>query len=248
MELSLIIPAYNEAARIGPTLQRMHQYLAARPGHFEILVVDDGSTDNTVALVTALAEELPGLHVLCCPANRGKGHAVRLGMLAATGRVRVFSDADGSTPIDELEPLLRVLATGGDIAIGSRYLPDSRVTRPQPWLRRVWSRLANRVVQHLLLPGVADPHCGFKAFTAAAARTFAACTVDGWSFDLEVLARAQRQGLRIREVPVRWENDARSKAHLRHLPREIQHVYRLRQQLRQGERGTATVLHADVGC
>lgn len=234
MELSLIIPAFNEAQRIGPTLRRFHRFLAARPASFEILVVDDGSTDDTVALVTALAGKLPGLRVLCSPANRGKGHAVRRGMLAATGQVRLFSDADGSTPIDELDPLLRALAAGADIAIGSRYLAASRVTRPQPWCRRVWSRLVNQVVQRVLLPGIVDTHCGFKAFTAAAAvHTFAACTVDGWSFDLEVLARARAQGFRIGEVPVRWENDDRSTARIGQLPREFQHVYRLRKQLRQ---------------
>lgn len=234
MELSVIIPAFNEAQRIGPTLRRFHRFLAARPASFEILVVDDGSVDDTVALVTALAGELPGLRVLCSPANRGKGHAVRLGMQAATGRIRLFSDADGSTPIDELDPLLQALAEGADIAIGSRYLAASRVTRPQPWFRLVWSRLVNRVVQRVLLPGIVDTHCGFKAFTAAAAaHTFAACTVDGWSFDLEVLARARAQGFRIREVAVRWEDDDRSKARIGQLPREIQHVYRIRKQLRQ---------------
>jgi dolichyl-phosphate beta-glucosyltransferase len=237
MELSLIIPAFNEAQRIGPTLRHTHQFLAARPAQFEILVVDDGSTDDTAALVTALAAELPGLRVLCSPTNRGKGHAVRLGMRAATGQIRLFSDADGSTPIDELDSLLRALAAGADIAIGSRYLATSRVTRPQPWFRRVWSRLVNRVVQRVLLPGVADTHCGFKAFTGAAAEhVFGACTVDGWSFDLEVLARARAQGLRIQEVPVRWENDERSKARIRQLPREFGHVYRLRRQLRQAEK------------
>ncbi|MBF9221702.1 dolichyl-phosphate beta-glucosyltransferase [Hymenobacter ruricola] len=237
MELSLIIPAFNEAQRIGPTLRRAHRFLAARPARFEILVVDDGSTDDTVALVTALAAELPGVRVLCSPANRGKGHAVRLGMRAAAGRIRLFSDADGSTPIDELDPLLQALAEGADVAIGSRYLAASRVTRPQPWFRRAWSRLANRVVQRVLLPGVADTHCGFKAFTAAAAeRIFGACTVDGWSFDLEVLARTRALGFCILEVPVRWENDERSKARLRQLPREFRHVYRLRQQLRQAEK------------
>ncbi len=237
MELSLIIPAFNEAQRIAPTLRRFHRFLAARPASFEILVVDDGSTDHTVALVAALADELPGLRVLCSPANRGKGHAVRLGMLAAGGRVRLFSDADGSTSIEELDALLLALAEGADVAIGSRYLAGSRVTRPQPWFRRAWSRLVNRVVQRTLLPGVADTHCGFKAFTAAAAaHIFGACTINGWSFDLEVLARARALGLRIREVPVRWENDERSKARLRQLPREFRHVYRLRRQLRQAEK------------
>lgn len=234
MDLSIIIPAFNEAQRIGPTLQHMQRFLAARPGSFEILVVDDGSTDDTVALVTALALEMPGLRVLCSPANQGKGHAVRLGMRAATGSVRLFADADGSTPIEELDPLLQALAAGADIAIGSRYLAASRVTCPQPWLRRVWSRLVNRVVQRVLLPGVVDTHCGFKAFMApAATRTFAACTVNGWSFDLEVLARARAHGFRIQEVPVRWANDARSKARLRQLPREFRYVYYLRKQLRK---------------
>jgi glycosyltransferase involved in cell wall biosynthesis len=237
MELSLIIPAFNEAQRIGPTLRRVHRFLTARSVSFEILVVDDGSTDDTVALVTSLAGELPGLRVLCSPSNRGKGHAVRQGMLTATGRIRLFYDADGSTPIEELDPLLQVLTAGADIAIGSRYLAASRVTRPQPWRRRVWSRLVNRIVQRLLLPGVADTHCGFKAFTAAAAtHTFADCTVDGWSFDLEVLARARAQGLSIREVPVRWENDERSKARFWHLPREVQQVYHLQKQLQQLEK------------
>jgi glycosyltransferase involved in cell wall biosynthesis len=237
MELSLIIPAFNEAQRIGPTLLRFHRFLAARPASFEIIVVDDGSTDDTVALVTGMAGELPGLRVLCSPANRGKGHAIRLGMQAATGQVRLFSDADGSTPIDELDQLLRALAEGADIAIGSRYLAGSQVTRPQPWFRLVWSRLVNRMVQHTLLPGVADPHCGFKAFTAAAAtRTFAACTVDGWSFDLEVLARARAQGFRVQEVPVRWENDERSKARIWQLPKEFQHMYHILKQLRQVEK------------
>ncbi|MFD1875565.1 glycosyltransferase [Hymenobacter bucti] len=247
MELSLIIPAFNEALRIGPTLRGAHRFLAARPASFEIIVVDDGSTDDTVALVTALAGELPGLRVLCSPANRGKGHAVRLGMRAATGSIRVFADADGSTPIAELDALLRALAAGADIAIGSRYLADSRVTRPQPWSRRVWSRLVNRVVQRGLLPGIADTHCGFKAFTAAAAaHIFAACTVDGWSFDLEVLARARAYGFCIQEVPVRWENDERSKARLRQLPQEFRHVYRLRQQLRQIDSVSCTLSVAKV--
>ncbi|MFD2721061.1 dolichyl-phosphate beta-glucosyltransferase [Hymenobacter monticola] len=245
MELSLIIPAFNEAQRIGPTLRRAHLFLAARPARFEILVVDDGSTDDTVALVTALAGELPGLRVLCSAANRGKGHAVRLGMRAARGRIRLFSDADGSTPIEELDGLLQALAAGADVAIGSRYLAASQVTRPQPWFRRVWSRLVNRVVQRVLLPGVADTHCGFKAITAAAAEhIFSACTVDGWSFDLEVLARARAQGFRIQEVAVRWENDDRSKARIRQLPQEFRHVYRLRKQLRQEARRPVVILSA----
>ena len=236
----MIIPAFNEAQRIGPTLQRVHQFLATRPTNFEIIVVDDGSTDETVALVTAMVGERKELRLIRSPTNRGKGYAVRLGMQAATGRIRLFSDADGSTPIEELDKLLQALTEGADIAIGSRYLASSLITRPQPRLRLVWSRLVNRVVQQLLLPGVIDPHCGFKAFTAAAVeQIFTACTVDGWSFDLEVLAKARTQGLHIQEVPVRWENDDRSKARIWHLPREFQQVYRISKQLHHAEKKAA---------
>lgn len=230
MNLSIVIPAYNEAERIIPTLRQFQQYLTILNIPFEILVVDDGSTDNTVAVVKSLQEEMPQLAVLPLPVNKGKGNAVRQGMLAARGTVRLFSDADGSTPIEEMDKLLHALERGDtDIAIGSRYMEGAEVVKAQPKFRVVWSRLTNKLVQRILLPGIADPHCGFKAFTADAARqVFQRCTVDGWSFDLEALAIARKLNMKITEVPVKWANDERSKGRISQMPREILSFWRIR--------------------
>jgi len=231
--ISIIFPAYNEAERIGPTLKSFHNYLTAKNVTFEIIVVDDGSTDNTIKYVESLQQEIPNLIVIPSEKNSGKGHAVRIGMLAAQGNIRLFSDADGSTPVEEmakvLEPL--VLETA-DISIGSRYLALSEIAHAQPYFRRVWSRFANRVVQKILLPGIVDPHCGFKAFTAeAATKIFSQCKIDEWSFDLEVLTLARSLHFRINEIPVKWANDERSKGRISHLPREISNLYSIRKRL-----------------
>ncbi|MBL7712159.1 MAG: glycosyltransferase family 2 protein [Chitinophagaceae bacterium] len=233
--LSIIIPAYNEAGRIVPTLRAFHEWLTAGRYSFEIIVVDDGSGDDTVFVLEELKHNgMPELSVVRVPINKGKGHAVRTGMLAARGAFRLFSDADGSTPVQELDKMLPCLQDGSaDIVIGSRYTAGALVTKAQPAIRVLWSRLCNRIVQRVLLPGIADPHCGFKAFTAAAAAAvFSSCRVEGWSFDLELLAIARSQDLRIKEVGVQWANDERSKARIRQVPRAIADVYRVRRRLR----------------
>jgi dolichyl-phosphate beta-glucosyltransferase len=229
-ELSMIIPAYNEAARIGPTLLSFYNFLATKEISFEIIVVDDGSTDQTVELVKGLKTEIPELLIIAMPHNKGKGCAVRTGMLKAQGQIRLFSDADGSTPIEEMDKLLPpILAGEADITIGSRYLDGAEIDKAQPAFRIVWSRFANRVVQQILLPGIVDPHCGFKAFSAAAAeKIFSLCTVNEWSFDLEVLALARSLNLRIAEFPVKWTNDERSKGRISQLPKEILNLYRIK--------------------
>lgn len=231
--LSVIIPAYNEEQRIIPTIQQFQSFLSKKAISFEIIVVDDGSTDKTVEVVAALQQQLPQLSIIALPANKGKGHAVRKGMLAAKGKIRMFADADGSTPVEELDKLLQPLwQDKADIAIGSRYLHDSEVVKAQPKLRVIWSRTVNRLVQNLLLPGITDTHCGFKAFTENAARQiFAACTIDGWSFDLEVLAIARKLQLRTEEIPVKWANDERSKGKIRHMPRELYSFYKIRKHI-----------------
>ena len=211
VDVSLVIPAYNEEARLAPTLAHCVRYLSASPWSWEIVVVDDGSTDGTVALCRRLAADVPGLRVVETRPNRGKGHAVRVGVRAARGAVIVMYDADGSTPVAEVGKLVAPIARGeAAIAIGSRYVDGRRTDQPA-W-RRVWSRLANFVMQRTLVPGIVDAHCGCKAFTAAAAHDlFGRSTVDGWSFDLEILALAARLGYRVSEIGVAWRDDRRSR-------------------------------------
>jgi glycosyltransferase involved in cell wall biosynthesis len=236
VQLSIVIPAFDEALRIRPTLERLHAHLAARPLSYEILVVDDGSRDETVAVVEAAAATIPHLRVLRQPRNRGKGAAVRRGMLAARGRVRVMWDADGSMPVEELPRLLAPIAAGRvEIAIGSRYAPGAR-TAPQPFYRVAWSRLCNQVVQRSLVPRVLDTQCGFKAFTERAARDlFASATIDGWAFDLEILALARRRGLPIEEVGVAWQDDGRSRVSpLRDMVRVVRETLAIRRNFKRG--------------
>jgi dolichyl-phosphate beta-glucosyltransferase len=209
--LSVVIPAFNEEQRLGPTVLQLARFLDRRAGRWEILVVDDGSTDGTAALCRELAGRVP-LRLIATHPNRGKGHAVRVGMLAAQGAVRVLCDADGSTPAHQLPRLLDPIQGGrAAVAIGSRYVAGASPSR-QPWWRRAWSRLCNLVVQAVLVPGVRDTQCGFKAFSADAARElFARATVDGWAFDVEVLALARQLGFAIVEVGVQWTDDGRSR-------------------------------------
>jgi len=211
--LSVVIPALNEAARLPRSLQRITDHLeASREGH-EILVVDDGSTDGTAeAAVRALGAAVT---VLRNDRNRGKGYSVRRGMLAASGARRLMTDADLSTPIEELHGLGARLDAGDDVAIGSRALPGSRIEVHQPLLREAMGRVFNVFVRLLAVPGVHDSQCGFKLFTAAAAEAvFSRGLLDGFSFDVEALHVARRLGLRIAEVPVVWRNDAASRVTL----------------------------------
>ena len=212
LDLSVVIPAYNEEQRLAPTVAALARFLAARPGRWEIVVVDDGSTDGTVALCRQLAARWPALRLVATAPNRGKGHAVRVGMLSARGALVLMYDADGSTPASEIPRLLAPIRSGAaSVAVGSRYVAGAS-SRSQPLWRRAWSRVVNLLVRRTLVPGVRDTQCGFKAFTAAAARDlFGRATIDGWAFDLEVLALALRLGHRVVEVGVAWTDDGRSR-------------------------------------
>jgi dolichyl-phosphate beta-glucosyltransferase len=206
LSLSVVIPAYNEARRLPATLVRVRAHLAARGLTHEIVVVDDGSADDTAAVARAAGD---AVRVLRHEPNRGKGYAVRRGMLAATGERRLMTDADLSTPIDELARLEAEVDRGFDVAIGSRAVAGARIEVRQPAYREAMGRLFNVLVQALLLPGLSDTQCGFKLFTAAAAAAaFGACRLDGFCFDVEALYVARRHGLRIAEVPIVWRNDA----------------------------------------
>lgn len=247
LELSIIVPAYNEAKRILPTLTSLVDALERRGYHHEILVVDDGSVDETVAVVEAFAVLHPSVRAVLCEVNRGKGAAVRRGMLEARGQVRVMCDADGSMPPSQLDALIAPVASGrADIAIGSRRADGASVGVKQPWFRRAWSVVANAVVRKSLVSGIRDTQCGFKAFSAHAARSlFARAKIDGWAFDLEVLAIAQRMGYVVDEVPVVWEDDPRSRIRpVRDAINVAREALAIRRNLRAGVYGRLELVHA----
>jgi glycosyltransferase involved in cell wall biosynthesis len=236
-DLSIVVPAYNEEHRIPPTLARLHGYLSRQPLRYEIVVVDDGSSDNTCGVVTLAMASIPNLRLVRQTPNRGKGAAVRRGMLAARGQIRVMCDADGSMPPEQLPKLLApILACQASISIGSRYAPGAKSDTKQPWWRVAWSRLANKMIQRSLVPGVKDTQCGFKAFTAEAARDlFAYGRIDGWAFDLEILALAKRRAFVIAEVGVEWKDDRRSRVNpLKDLWKVIREAVTIRRNLRRG--------------
>jgi len=207
VDLSMVIPAYNEARRLPPTLSRLRDYLDAGADSYEVLVVDDGSDDDTVAVAQAVAREWPQLEVLALPHNQGKGAAVREGMLHARGALRAFSDADLSTPIEELPRLRSHLGGACHVAIASRDAPGSDIQVHQPRWREFMGRTYNRILRLLVLPGIRDTQCGFKLFTSEAAEAcFAPLETFRFGFDAEVLVRAHRRGWEIAEVPVRWRH------------------------------------------
>jgi glycosyltransferase involved in cell wall biosynthesis len=237
VDLSIVVPAYNEEHRIRPTLEQLDAHLRTQPLRYEIVVVDDGSSDNTVGVVALAMATVPSLRLVRQTPNRGKGAAVRRGMLEARGQLRVMCDADGSMPPAELARLLApIIACRASIAIGSRYAEGAKTDARQPLYRVLWSRLANRVIQRSLVPGVRDTQCGYKAFTAEAARDlFRDGRIDGWAFDLEILALARRRGFAIEEVGVAWTDDRRSRVNpLRDMWRVIREALTIRRNLRHG--------------
>lgn len=215
MRVSVIIPAYNEAERLPITLGATLDYFQARQETFEILVVDDGSKDATPQIVTQFAQAHPHAPVQCLSygGNRGKGYAVRYGMLRASGDLRLFCDADLATPAEEYEVVLTAMEREkAQIGIGSRPLRTSHLMVHQPWYREWLGRGFNKAVQFLAVPGISDTQCGFKIFTAQAAQdVFSRCRLDGFAFDSEALYVARRLGYVIAEVPIRWSHKAGSK-------------------------------------
>ena len=237
VDLSVIVPAYNEEHRLPPTLDRLHAFLATQPLRYEIVIVDDGSKDKTCDVVEAAMTRIPNLRLVRQLPNRGKGAAVRRGMLAARGQIRVMCDADCSMPPEQLPRLLAPLvACKAEIAIGSRYAEGAKTDVKQPIYRVLWSRLCNKVIQRSLVPGIRDTQCGFKAFTAEAARDlFKRGKIDGWAFDLEILALARRRGFAIEEVGVEWKDDNRSRVNpLKDMWKVIREALTIRRNLKRG--------------
>ena len=209
---SVVIPAFNEAARLPRYLDEVVGYLVSRGEGWEVVVVDDGSTDRTDEVVRAVVARCAQVRLVRQPHNSGKGAAVRAGMLAARGACRLFADADGATPIAELKRLEAALAGGADVAIGSRAMLAPGVVVRAQLHRVVAGRLFNALAELLGLVGIQDSQCGFKAFTAAAAEDlFPRLTTAGFGFDVELLLRARARGWRVLEVPVNWHDQPASK-------------------------------------
>src|SRR5216684_1686494 len=204
---SIIIPAYNEGARLGTTLGRVLSYVSAQRWDAEVIVVNDGSRDRTADLVRSYAQTHPALHLLENPGNRGKGYSVRNGMLNSTGEVLLFSDADLASPIEEANQLFTAIQFGDDIAIGSRWLRPELQTQRQSLLRQFYGRIFNLALRILLGLQFKDTQCGFKAFTRNAAQTiFPLQEIERWGFDPELLYLARRSGLKVKEVAVVWSH------------------------------------------
>lgn len=202
---SIVIPAYNESARLGATLEKVLNYIAAQKYDAEVIVVDDGSRDNTPEIVRNFAAKNPILRLVENPGNRGKGYSVRNGVLQAQGRIVLFSDADLSSPIEEAPKLFQALAEGADVAIGSRWLRTELQTQRQPFHRQVFGRLFNLALRIVLGLQFTDTQCGFKAFKRPAAQAiFPLQRVERWGFDPELLFLARKLGYKVAEVPVHW--------------------------------------------
>ena len=211
-DLSIVIPCYNEEERLPRTIEQIERYLADKEIKYELILVDDGSSDGTRLVQDAAAERNPSVRVEALPRNRGKGRALAEGVAAAKGAEILVTDADLSTPIEELEKLRAELHKGAGVAIASRAVKGSRVEISQPLYRVLMGKVFNMLVQAVLLPGIWDTQCGFKLFRADVAHeVFAQLTTDGFGYDPEVLYRAKKRGVKIAEVPVVWRNSAPTK-------------------------------------
>jgi len=212
MKLSVVVPCYNEEQRLPRTIELIERYLDARGEPYELILVDDGSADETRKVMDEAAARHPAVKIVALPKNRGKGRALAEGVQVSRGETVLVTDADLSTPIDELPKLEAALAKGAGVAIGSRAVRGSRVELAQPIYRVLMGKVFNLIVQAVLLPGIWDTQCGFKLFRGDIARdVFAGLTTDGFGYDPEVLYLAMKKGMRIAEVPVVWRNSAPTK-------------------------------------
>ena len=246
---SIVIPAYNEGTRLGATLEKVLGYVRERgwSAEVEVIVVNDGSRDNTAELVRGFAAKDPVLRLVENPGNRGKGYAVRNGMLSSRGEIVVFSDADLSSPIEEMPKLLAALAAGADIAIGSRWLRAELQTQRQSAFRQMAGRIFNGLNRIILGLRFKDTQCGFKAFTRQAAQTILPLQrIERWGFDPEILFLARKFGFRVEEVAVLWGHSGETRIHpLLDGARMFQEMLRIRWYDLTGKYDGGTVAGAD---
>lgn len=211
--LSIIIPAYNEEERILPTLESVCTYLSKQDYLSEVIVVDDGSVDNTLKKINEFSNSKDGIILLKNKINKGKGYSVKRGMLAANGRYIFFTDADLSTPIEEIDKCLPYLnAKGYDVVIGSRSIPGADIMVHQPWYREKMGKIFNFIIRLVLMGGLIDTQCGFKGFKRdAVKKVFNNCRIMGFAFDVEALYLSNKFHFKIKEIPIRWRNSTLSK-------------------------------------
>ncbi|MDD3088330.1 MAG: glycosyltransferase family 2 protein [Candidatus Omnitrophica bacterium] len=213
MDLSIIIPAYNEEKRLAGTLDRITKFMETRGSEYEVIVVDDGSTDTTIDVAARSALGVSGrLRVISNPGNKGKGYSVKRGVEEARGDIILFTDADMSTPIEEMDKLISAMGAGAHIAIGSRAVDGSQVEVKQPFFRQTMGKVFNRIVRFILGENIHDTQCGFKAFGKTEAKElFRDMFIPGFAFDAELLYLARKRGLKVSEIGVVWQNSPVSK-------------------------------------
>ncbi len=236
ISLSIVIPAYNESACLRGAVRAALDYLHARGLEGEVIVVNDGSTDDTGRIAVELAREDARVRAEGYERNCGKGHAVRRGVEHARGATIVFLDADLATPVGEIDKVLPEIEAGAQMVVGTRQHPDAEIEHPQPRLRRFMGGVFRSLARMMLGLRVSDITCGFKAFTRDAAHgIFALSTIDGWAFDAELLVIAQRLGLRVAEVPVRWADRRDSRVRpLRNALESWRQLRLIRRRMREG--------------
>lgn len=237
VHLSVVIPAFNEARRLPGTLEQVTAYLAHRDYRSEVLVVDDGCTDGTAALVRGWPAGPVPLRLVAHPdgRNHGKGATVRLGLGQAVGAHRLFMDADSSTTIDHVERFWPAFAEGYDVVIGSRDVAGAHVVIHQPWYKELGGKLGNLVIRGLAVPGIHDTQNGFKAVTARCIEeVLPRLSIDRWGFDVELLVAARCRGFRVKEVPIVWRNDAASTVPASAYLQVLGEVFRVRRQRAAG--------------
>ncbi len=236
--VSVVIPAYNEGERIELTLNKLSQYLEKKNSRFEIIVIDDGSSDDTAEKVRRVGETDRRIALISYAPNRGKGFAVRQGMLRAANDAVLFTDADLSTPVEEIEIAVAELTRGFPVVIASRRHPESVIARRQSWVRELIGRTFNALVRLLIGLPYGDTQCGFKCFTQTAAKEiFSRTRIDRFSFDVEVLLSARARGYAVKEIPVRWTNAPGSKVRpLRDALKILRELWLLRRAIAQRQK------------
>jgi glycosyltransferase involved in cell wall biosynthesis len=238
LRLSVVIPAFNEARRLPRTLEDVCGYLAAQSYGAEVVVVDDGSTDDTARLVRERSVSSSILLRLIGHAdghNHGKGATVRRGMAEAVGQYRVFMDADNSTTLDHIEAFWPWFQQGYDVVIGSRDIDGAQVVIHQPWLKELGGKVGNLVIRALAAPGIADTQAGFKMFSARCIEDILPrLTIERWGFDVELIVAARCRGYRVKELPIRWVNNAASTVPALAYAQVLGEVWRVRRQRAAG--------------